>query len=100
MFGSFTPPTASEYIRVLPEILLTVGGTVLMVAEGLAGDRHRRGLAPMALAFILLAFGGAVVAGMDPGPAFNNMLTVDGYATFFRLLVLIDGVLTVLMSSS
>ena len=100
MLANFTPPATSEYIRVLPEILLTVGGTVLMIAEGMAGERHRRGLAPMALAFILLAFGGAVVAGMDPGPAFNNMLTVDGYATFFRLLVLIVGALSVLMSSS
>lgn len=100
MFVNFTPPSASEYIRVLPEILLTVGGTILMIAEGLAGERHRRGLAPMALAFLLLAFGGAVVAGMDPGPAFNNMLTVDGYATFFRLLVLIVGMLSVLISGS
>ncbi|MBK7926229.1 MAG: NADH-quinone oxidoreductase subunit N [Bryobacterales bacterium] len=97
---NFIPPTASEYIRVLPEILLTVGGTILMIVEGLAGERHRRGLAPMALAFLLLAFGGAVVAGMDPGPAFNNMLTVDGYATFFRLLVLIVGMLSVLISGS
>jgi len=71
-----------------------------MIAEGLAGDRHRRGLAPMALAFLLLAFGGAVVAGMDPGPAFNNMLTIDGYATFFRLLVLIVGILSVLISAT
>ncbi|MCC6539114.1 MAG: NADH-quinone oxidoreductase subunit N [Bryobacterales bacterium] len=100
MFVNFTPPSASEYIRVLPEILLTVGGTILMIAEGLAGERHRRGMAPMALAFLLLAFGGAVVAGMNPGPAFNNMLTVDGYATFFRLLVLIVGMLSVLISGS
>ncbi|MBN8732311.1 MAG: NADH-quinone oxidoreductase subunit N [Acidobacteria bacterium] len=100
MLVNFTPPSASEYIRVLPEILLTVGGTILMIAEGLAGERHRRGLAPMALAFLLLALGGAVVAGMDPGPAFNNMLTVDGYATFFRLLVLIVGILSVLISGS
>jgi len=100
MLANFTPPTASEYIRVLPEILLTVGGTILMVAEGLAGDKHRRGLAPLALVFLLLAFGGTVVAGMDPGPAFNNMLTVDGYATFFRLLVLIVGMLSVMISSS
>lgn len=97
---NFIAPTASEYIRVLPEILLTVGGTILMIVEGLAGERHRRGMAPMALAFLLLAFGGAVVAGMDPGPAFNNMLTIDGYATFFRLLVLIVGVLSVLISGS
>lgn len=97
---NFVPPATGEYIRVLPEIVLTIGGTILMVAEGLAGERHRRGMAPLALVFLLLAMGGAVLAGMNPGPAFTNLLIVDGYATFFRLLVLVVGVLSVLISAS
>lgn len=57
-------------------------------------------MAPLALVFLLLAMGGAVLAGMNPGPAFTNLLIVDGYATFFRLLVLVVGVLSVLISAS
>lgn len=53
MLANFVPPSTSEYIRVLPEIVLTIGGTILMVAEGFAGERHKRGMAPAALAFLL-----------------------------------------------
>ena len=93
-------PTNSEYIRILPEILLTVGGTILMILEALAGEKHRTKSSPIALFLILAAIGGAVMAGNNPGPAFQNMIMVDGYATFFRVLVLIVGALSVLLSSS
>ena len=33
-----------------------------------------------------------------PGPAFSNLLIVDGFATFFRFLVLAIGIVTVLSS--
>ena len=35
----------------------------------------------------------------DPGPAFQNMLIVDGFATFFRVLVIGVGMLAVLSST-
>ena len=44
------------------------------------------------------ALGGAFVAHANPGAAFQQMLIVDGFATFFRVLVIIVGILTVLCS--
>jgi NADH-quinone oxidoreductase subunit N len=93
-------PTASEYVRILPEMILTVGGTILMILEGLAGERHRSKCAPLALLFILAALGGTFLAAADPGPAFHNMIAADGYAAFFRTVVLLAGALSVLLSSS
>lgn len=92
-------PTGVEYLRFLPEIILTVAGTLIMILEGLAGDRPRRtGSGTLAVLAIVLAIGASVVAAAHPGYAFSNMLDIDGFATFFRVLVLVVALLTVLIS--
>ncbi|MBV9403963.1 MAG: NADH-quinone oxidoreductase subunit N [Acidobacteriaceae bacterium] len=54
------------------------------------------------LSFIGLAaaFIANVYAYSDRGPAFQNMIVIDGYGTFFRGLVLVVGMLCVLTSFS
>ena len=42
--------------------------------------------------------GGSIYAYGHAGPAFGGMLVVDGFATFFRVLVIAVGILTVLAS--
>ncbi len=92
-------PTGVEYLRLLPEIILTVFGTLIMIVEGFAGDSPRRtAYGSLAILGIVAAIGGSVAAGAHPGYAFSNMLIVDGFATFFRVLVLVVALLTVLMS--
>ncbi len=93
-------PTNQDYLRFLPEIILIVMGTLIMVLEGLAGENHRKNTAYLALFAILAAFAATVSAGTDPGPAFGNFLIIDHFATFFRMLVLIVGFLAVLTSAS
>ncbi len=92
-------PTGVEYLRLLPEIILTVFGTLLMLIEGMAGNRPRRTVSgALTVAAILLALGASIAAGAHPGYAFSNMLVIDGFATFFRVLVLVVALLTVLIS--
>ncbi len=91
-------PAAVEYVRVLPEIILTAAGVWIMILEGLAGQGHRRNLGYFALVGLAGAMWAAVAAHASAGTAFGGMLIVDGFATFFRLLVLGVGVLTVLCS--
>lgn len=93
-------PTSAEYLRLLPETILTVAGTVILLLEGMAGEKHRRNTGYFALFAILAAMAATVAAGMNPGPAFGQFLIIDGFGTFFRLLVLMVGVLTVLCSTS
>jgi len=100
MDAKFFPQTA-ELLRFLPEIILTLAGTLLLVMEGFKKDEDSRSLISMLTAVAIgLAMYGTVVAYQNPGMAFSNMLISDGYAAFFRLVVLAVGLLTVLSSSA
>ena len=46
---------------------------------------------------LLAALGCTLRRLLEPGPAFSDMLIVDGFATFFRVLVIIVGMLAVLL---
>jgi NADH-quinone oxidoreductase subunit N len=92
-------PAGVEYFRVLPEIILTLVGTLIMFLEAIYSDRQKRIFAPIAVAGLVAALIAAIAANGDPGPAFNNMLIVDGFATFFRVLVIAVGLLAVFGST-
>ncbi len=92
------PPTAAEYIRFLPEIVLTLFGVVVMVLEAITNERQKRSLGYLALAGVFAAMLAAVYAYGSAGQAFQNMITVDAYGTFFIELVLGIGCLSLLAS--
>lgn len=87
-------------LRFLPEIILTLAGTGLMIAEPLTGENSKRNLGWVSFVALVLAIFAAIAAHGNPGPAFSNMLVVDGFATFFRILVFAVGLLTILLSLS
>ena len=93
-------PTGSELLRFLPEMILAVFATLVMLWES-RYDEHgeRPGMPMFALIGLALAAVASIIAGSDPGLAFHNMLVVDSFATFFRLLVLGIGALAVLTAS-
>ncbi len=98
MLGNFQPHL-SEYLRFLPEILLSVFGVLIMMLEAVARGK-RTYLGVLALVAVAAAFAGNIWAYANSGPAFQNMIVVDGYGTFFRGLVLIVGLLCILTSFS
>ncbi|MGH9663876.1 MAG: NADH-quinone oxidoreductase subunit N [Bryobacteraceae bacterium] len=89
-------PTGAEYLRILPEIILTVLGVLIMVLEPLIGEHRRDFFASLTVAGLGAGVWASVVAYSNPGPAFQDMLMVDGFATFFRVVVMVAGLLTVL----
>jgi NADH-quinone oxidoreductase subunit N len=93
-------PTNLDYLRFLPEMILIVTGTLIMVLEGFSGEGHRKNTAYIALLAIAGAFAATVWAGTNQGAAFGNFLIIDSFATFFRMLVLVVGFLAVLTSAS
>ncbi len=100
MYADFLP-SAVDYLRFLPEIVLSIFGIAIMLLEALMRPEAKRTvLGGVAIAGLVLAFLANVWAATDPGPAFSNMIAVDGYGTFFRGLVLIVGVLCILTSIS
>ncbi len=90
--------SSADLLRILPEIILTVMGTLLMVIDPLVRRRSSNLFGHIGLLSMAGAMAAAIYACADPGPAFGGMLIVDGFATFFRVLVLGVGILTVLPS--
>ena len=93
-------PQASEYLRFLPEIILCIFGVAIMMLEAVTSERQKASLGSLALVGIALAFAGNIVAYGDGGPAFQNMIMIDSYGTFFRGLILVVGFLCILTSFS
>ena len=87
-----------DTLRFLPEIILIVMGTLLMVLDPLIHKRSSSAFGHLSLLALLAALGGAMYAYTIGGPAFGGMLLVDGFATFFRVLVIVVGILTILPS--
>jgi len=90
-------PSGEDYLRFLPEIIMTVLGTLIMVLQPILGEK-KSFYGHLTLLTLLASIWASVVANNVPGMAFSNMLVIDGYGTFFRILVLAVGLLTVLCS--
>ena len=93
-------PNAAEYFRVLPEILLVAVATLIMVLEPITAKQSKRALGWIALAGLVAALAPAALGELTPGTAFSGMVTIDGFAVFFRLLVIAAAIVVVLMSFS
>ncbi len=91
-------PRGAEYLRLLPEIVLALAGTLVMVLEPLTPARRKRWLGYLGQAGLWAALAGAVAAHSSPGPAFSGLVVVDGFATFFRVLVIAAAILVALCS--
>ena len=94
-------PTGAEYFRILPEIILTLAGALIMLLEAVfTNDDQRKIFGPLSIAALLAALLASISAAGDPGAAFSNMLIIDGFASFFRALVIGIGVLAMLGSTA
>jgi NADH-quinone oxidoreductase subunit N len=91
-------PSGDDLLRIAPEIILTIIGTLLMVLDPLFAKRLPKIFGHISIVALIAGIIGAVQASSVPGPAFSNLLIVDGFATFFRVLVMSIGILAVLSS--
>jgi len=93
-------PTGVEYFRILPEMILTIAGVLVMFMEAVfTNDDQRKIFAPFSIVALLAALVASISAAGDPGAAFSNMLIIDGFASFFRVLVIGIGVIAILSST-
>jgi NADH-quinone oxidoreductase subunit N len=92
-------PSGDDYLRFLPEMIMTAVGTLIMVVEPLLGENKRTAFASISIAGFFAALVAAIYANTVAGTAFSNMLIVDGFATFFRVLVIGVGILTIFSSA-
>src|SRR5215469_5138840 len=81
LVSAFVNP--GDLVRFLPEIILTIMGTLLMVLDPIINRKASNLFGTLSLLGLIAALFGAVAAYSQPGPAFGGLLIVDGFATFF-----------------
>ncbi len=93
-------PSAADWGRVAPELVIAGGGLLLLVGDLLLPARRKGWLALLALAVLLGGFAAAItlfVVG-DSSQAFAGMVTDDWLALVGNLIILSAGGLAVLLS--
>src|SRR5437899_10171902 len=81
-------PQTADYIRILPELVLSIFGIIVMVLEPLFDERRsQRTLGSIALLGSLAGIVASVFQARYPGFAFWRMVRVDGFSVFFHVLV-------------
>ncbi|MGH9554975.1 MAG: NADH-quinone oxidoreductase subunit N, partial [Terriglobales bacterium] len=90
---------ASDYISILPELVLTLFGVAVMMAEPLLKPgASRRPLGLVALAGALASVVATSYQANAPGPGFFGMVRVDAFSIFFHLLIAMIAALVILTS--
>ncbi len=90
---------AVYYLRILPEIVLTVFGAIIMLIEGPARHVGRgRTTRWVALIGALAAFAAVWIQSRHPGYAFGHLFRVDGFTVFFGFLLTAVATVIILMA--
>jgi NADH-quinone oxidoreductase subunit N len=92
-------PLAADYIRILPEIVLSLFGMAIMVLDPLVDEeKSQKTLGAIGLAGTLAALVATWLMAQSSGLAFSNMIRVDGFSVFFHVLVIAIGTVLILTS--
>lgn len=96
---SQTLPQSADYIRILPEIVLSVFGMIVMLLEPLLDEKKsQKLLGIIALLGSLAGIWATWFMAQSPGLAFWNMVQVDGFSVFFHVLVIAIAAAVILTS--
>jgi NADH-quinone oxidoreductase subunit N len=92
-------PQSADYIRILPELVLSAFGILVMLLDPLVDEKRSQRLLG------LIAFLGTVTAlvatsymAQSPGLAFSNMVKVDSFSVFFHFLIIAIAAVVILSS--
>jgi NADH-quinone oxidoreductase subunit N len=92
-------PQAADYVRILPELVLSIFGILVMILDPLVDEEKTQ------KTLGLIAFVGSVAAlistwfmAQSPGLAFSNIVRVDSFSVFFTFLVIAIAAVVILSS--
>jgi NADH-quinone oxidoreductase subunit N len=92
-------PQSADYVRVLPEIVLSLFGMVVMVLEPLLDEqKSQKLLGLIGLLGAVAGLGATWFMSQSPGMAFWNTVQVDGFSVFFHVLVIAIAGIVILSS--
>jgi len=92
------PPNV-DYVRILPELVLSIFGMLIMVLDPLIDEfKAAKTLGSVALLGSIASLAAVFVQAGHPGDAFSHMVRVDTFSIFFHVVILAIVLLTVLAS--
>jgi NADH-quinone oxidoreductase subunit N len=92
-------PASADYIRILPEIVLSIFGMAIMLLDPLVNEKNaQKTLGAIGLLGTLAALASTWFMARFPGFAFSNMVRVDDFSVFFHVLVIAIAVVLILTS--
>ncbi len=92
-------PPRQDVLRLLPEIILSVSGILLMLVEPFLTRARRSVIVTLAAAGSGLALVSTIYPAMLPGTAFSGLLRIDGFSAFVHVVVLTVALLVVIGSA-
>jgi len=96
---TFQSPPLADYIRVCPELILTLFGMVIMVVDPLLDpESSHQSLGTIALVGALAALASTYWMAQYPGTAFTNMIRVEPFSVFFHVLIIVIAAVSILSS--
>ena len=94
-----TIPQGADYVRILPEIILSVFGILIMVLDPLVDEeKSQKTLGYIAFAGTIAGLISTWYMAQSPGLAFSNTVRVDRFAVFFTFLVIAIAAVVILSS--
>jgi NADH-quinone oxidoreductase subunit N len=92
-------PQVADYLRILPELVLSVFGMIVMIVDPLLDEeRSHKALGTIALIGALAALLSTALMARYPGIAFWSMVRVEGFSIFFHFLVIVIAAVVILTS--
>ena len=80
-------PRIADYMRILPELVLSIFGIVVMIVDPLLDpEKSHRSLGTIALIGALAALASSFWMAQYPGTAFWNVVRVECFSVFFTCL--------------
>src|SRR5208282_2582572 len=97
--GQTSLPPGTDYMRILPELVLSFFGMLIMVIDPLLDEESsHQSLGTIALVGTLAALASTFWMAQYPGTAFWNMVRVEGFSVFFHFLVIAIAAIVILSS--
>src|SRR6516164_10730469 len=90
---------AVDYIRILPELVVSLFGVIIMLVDPILPDNSpKRPLGVLAVIGVLLGLAATYYQTGYYGSAFSDMVSVDTFSVFFHFVVLLTALVVILTS--
>ncbi len=92
-------PQGTDYVRILPEIVLSVFGIAIMLLDPLVDEeKSQKTLGLIGFVGALAGLASTWIMSSSPGLAFSNMVRIDTFSVFFHVIVIAVAAVVILSS--